>query len=72
MDKCKAALCVEIKETLGFEGSNIAFSPTFSPDALAEFERLCSGLCETCPMLETALLMKAERNSAEKAQTKAS
>lgn len=68
MDKCKAALCVEIKETLGFDGSNIAFSPKFGPDALAEFDRLCSGLCDTCPVLEAALTMKAARSTAEKAQ----
>ena len=62
MDKCKAALCVEIQETLGFEGSNIAFSPKFGPDALAELERLCSGLCDTCPVLEVAKTMSAKRH----------
>ncbi len=65
MDKCKAALCVEIKETLGFDGSNLAFSPDFSSDAQAEFDRLCSGLCETCPMLEIANTMKSARTSAD-------
>lgn len=61
MDKCKAALCVEIKETLGFDGSNLAFSPSFGPDAQAEFDRLCSGLCDTCPMLDVAQSMNSQR-----------
>jgi len=66
MEQCKAALCAEIIETLGFDGSNLAFSPEFARTASAELERLCSGLCGTCPVLEVAKSMSAKRLSREK------
>ncbi len=65
MDQCKAALCAEIKDKLGFDGSNLAFSPGFGANAKAEFDRLCSGLCETCPVLEVAKTMSTKRLNPE-------
>ena len=58
---CKAAMCVEIYEELGFDPSNAAFSPTLSAEAQAEFDKLCSGVCATCPVLEAAEAMAAAR-----------
>lgn len=65
-ETCKAALCAEICETMGFEPSNVAFSPTFTPTAQAELDRLCSGVCDVCPILEAAEAMKSIRLSRDK------
>ena len=65
MDQCKAALCAEIKNKLGFDSSNLAFSPGFGISAKEELDRLCSGLCETCPVLEVAKTMSAKRLNQE-------
>lgn len=60
-ETCKAAMCVEICEELGFDPSNAPFSPTLSAAAQAEFEKLCSGVCATCPVLEAAEAMAEAR-----------
>lgn len=60
-ETCKAALCAEITARLGFDPSNAPFSPTLSPEAQAEFDRLCAGVCQSCPILETAVAMKAAK-----------
>ena len=64
MEECKAALCAEIKDKLKFDGSNLAFSPNFNAEAQAELDRLCSGLCDTCPVLKVAKTMSEERRKA--------
>lgn len=61
-DLCKAALCVEICDDLGFDPSNLPFSPQFSPEAEAAFDRLCSSVCDTCPIREKAEAMAARRH----------
>ncbi len=65
---CKAAICARICSSMGFEPSNLAFSPSFAPAAAAEMDRLCSGRCDDCPVLEMAGAMRARRIAAERLQ----
>lgn len=67
-EDCKAALCAEICRSMGFEPSNLAFSPGFTPAAEAELDRLCSGACDECPILDAATAMREDRIAREKMQ----
>ena len=60
-ETCKAALCAEISEKLGVDLANVSFAPEFTPAAQAEFDRLCTGVCDDCPVLDVAASMREKR-----------
>lgn len=66
-ETCKAALCAEISEKLGVDLANVSYAPDFTPAAQAEFDRLCTGVCDSCPVLDVAAAMRTKRLS-ERAQ----
>ena len=60
-ETCKAALCAEITEKLGVDLANVSYAPDFTPAAQAEFDRLCTGVCDDCPVHDLAATMRAKR-----------
>lgn len=62
-ETCKSALCAEISKKLGVDLANVSYAPNFTPAAQAEFDRLCTGVCDTCPVLDVAAAMRATRLS---------